>query len=258
MTDDDFTTSYAYDDAGNLLEETQAHSSSGNLFSKIAYSYINRQKATSKQYEYIGKVERLRYSSSFEYDHKSRLTKEIKDNYTLYPSTLAIYSSETITYTYDSNNNLLSKSTFNSAGRLLSSDEYHFDSFNRKIKYISRSEHHEFDYQEEYEYNRKGQLAKITNSDLNGSKNHELKRIYDKAGNEITLLGYNNKTGKVSKTVYEYNALNQVSVETDYLEDDLNTKKVYEYDKAGNKTSQTHFNKTGSKVVSIQDSIEYY
>ncbi|MDD3304365.1 MAG: DUF6531 domain-containing protein, partial [Clostridia bacterium] len=188
------TTTYTYDENNHKIQEKNA------LNQTTTYTYDKNGNNTSKT-NYLGNV------TTYIYDALDRMI-ESKDAYsnvierreydTLGRQTKSIdASNHSISYTYDNNDNILTKT--DEEGHI---ESYEYDSNDNKTKYTDRKGN-----VTKYEYDVKGNLLKVINA-LNKATSY----TYDNAGNLLTQTD-----AKGNVTQYQYDKRSNETKKIDQL-----------------------------------------
>ncbi|MFZ5968225.1 MAG: S8 family serine peptidase [Bacillota bacterium] len=180
------------------------------------------------------------------YDEENRLlTKEMPSHgiiqYT-YDITAGVEPGEIKTTVTDPNGNVTSK-TFDKAGRLKAVEN---NGETTQYSYNDNGSRKETIYpagaKETYEYSKRGEITKLTNKKADGTIIDEYTYTYDDNGNQLT------KTEKWGTTVYTYDSVNRLKE----VQEPNGIKTTFDYDKAGNRTSQIEVTNGAVKLTNYQ------
>ncbi|NOX46208.1 MAG: hypothetical protein GXO89_04440 [Chlorobi bacterium] len=214
-----------YDDDGRFeSKETKEFDKEGHLIEEKNY-ISEREIADHKTYELDDKGKVLKAFKHYQDDSK-----------------------DTINYEYDADGNLVARTTIDSYDEEESCETAQYE--NGKVVRTELIEYDELMKWESFELDKEGKILvhKIWQQD---EQEVTFKNSYDERGNLIKTLVYNEKNELTGKSLYSYNADNQMqSIEEETPYGSTSTKITR--DKNGNAIEQTEYNAKGEINNSVQ------
>jgi len=187
--------SYSFDINGNKVR-TIFFNSDGNLRRKLTYQYAkNGNLIKSSSFNKDGS---LNYNLIYKYDENRNITSSsyYKPNGNL---------SYEYTHKYDANGNKKESFTYNSDRILWKQNTYKYDELGNEIECNWYKKDNTLDSKNIYKYNERGDIIETNSFNKNGSLKYRITYKFDLNGNEVESKFFNSDGSLKNHKVYKYN-----------------------------------------------------
>lgn len=259
MFDDTFVSDYNYNEKDSLIEEIQRSAQvNGKIRTHMKYTYnangkLLSQHQTSFQYnsEKIDFINFIEYT----YDNKNKLICDT----TIYKAggkpTVKLTH-----YYYDNDGNLIQKKESRKDGQIGITVSYKYDTNKRlieKIEAYPKTSPNKYFNHEVILYDKVGNVIERINYNEDGTVFRKEFYQFDHKNNVISSVHY--KGGEqTAETRYAYNDLNLLITKEQYYMGKQHSIEKYLYDEIGNLTSRQSIDGNGKPTLNLSYKFEYY